>query len=121
MSKPKPERKGGLQRLDPAVAAWQARAATNEAALTNKQRTDRERIRVRLDVPAALAAGLANEAAALETSQSQLGAFLLAWGLQRLHSGDAALTAAVEAARQHSHAINVGYDLVIPDAVLASH
>lgn len=114
------DRVGGLKNLDPAVAAWQRGAATNQAALTTKQRYDRERVRVRLDVPPQVAAGLEREATTLGTSQSQLGAFLLAWGLYQLHSGAAEneLLLAVDTAKTWSKAINVKYDLVIPDEVL---
>lgn len=115
----KRERKGGLTAgIDPAVAAWQRGAARNEAALTRRQRYDRERVRVRLDVPQEVADGLAREAAAWETSQSQLGAFLLAWGLHELHSEEGPLARAIRAARTWSKAINVKYDLTIPDDVL---
>ncbi len=117
MPKPK-ERKGGLKGVDPDVSAWQAKAARNEAALSGKQRYDRGRIRVRLDVPEAVAEGLEREADAWETSQTQLGAFLLAWGLARLHSGDEELAKALEGARAWSKAINVKYDLRIPEEVL---
>lgn len=112
------ERKGGLQGIDPDVSAWQAKAVRNEAALTGKQKYDRGRIRVRLDVPEAVAEGLEREADSRETSQTQLGAFLVAWGLYRLHSGDAELEAALGASLVWSKAINVKYDLVIPKEVL---
>ena len=118
MPRDKQPRKGGLRGLDPAVVAWQERAATNEAALSKKQRYDRERVRVRLDVPPEVLEGLAREAQHLETSQTQLGAFLLAWALFRLHSGDADLAQVLEANRAWSKAINVKYDLVLPESVL---
>lgn len=72
------ERVGGL-RLDPAVAEWQRTAATNKAALTKKQRRDRERVRVRLDMSPGLKKRLEKAAAEEGTSASQLGTFLLAW------------------------------------------
>lgn len=113
-------RKGGLRGLDPAVVAWQQRAAPNEAALSKKQRYDRERVRVRLDVAPEILEGLAHEAQALETSQTQLGAFLLAWALYRLHAGDEDLAELLRSRRTWSKAINVKYDLVVPDEVLGS-
>jgi hypothetical protein len=117
----KGSRKGGLTGgMDPGVAAWQRGAATNEAALSRRQRYDRERVRVRVDAPQAVAAGLEREAATWETSQTQLGAFLLAWSLHQLHSGNALLEAAVTAGRVWSKAINVKYDMVIPEAVLGT-
>ena len=112
------ERRGGLKGVDPAVMAWQAGAARNEAALSTKQRYDRVRVRVRLDVPEAVATGLARAAATWETSQTQLGAFLLAWGLGQLQAGDGPLTEALQANRQWSKAINVKHDLLIPEGVL---
>lgn len=118
---PKPERKGGLKRIDPDVSAWQAAASKNDKALTGRQKYDRGRIRVRLDVPEAVAQGLEREASALETSQTQLGAFLLAWALYELHSGNVELAQALEAGRTWSKAINVKHDLVIPAAVLEIH
>lgn len=112
----KGERRGGL-RIDPAVREWQQGAARNEAALTRRQRYDRERVRVRLDVPPAVAQGLEREAATWETSQSQLGAFLLGWALTKLHSGDDdELGVAIDGARRWSKAINVKFDLEIPGA-----
>lgn len=112
-------RKGGLAGgLDPAVVAWQRAGATNEAALTRRQKYDRARVRVRLDVPEAVAEGLEGEAASLETSQSQLGAFLLAWGLYRLHSGDRELAEVLRASRTWSRAINVKYDFPVPEEIL---
>jgi|WetSurMetagenome_2_1015567.scaffolds.fasta_scaffold19916_8 hypothetical protein len=120
MSKRETKRVGGLKGIDPAVAAWQKGAATNEAALTNRQRYERARVRVRIDVPEAVAQGLEREAATWETSQSQLGAFLLGWALFQLHSGDTELAGIVEGARTWSKAINVKYDLTLPESVLAA-
>jgi hypothetical protein len=114
----KGERKGGLKNVDPAVREWQRGAATNEAALTNRQRYERARVRVRIDVPEAVAHGLERESATWETSQSQLGAFLLGWALFQLHSGDEELAAIVEGARTWSKAINVKYDLTLPEWAL---
>ena len=75
----KGNRAGGLG-IDPAVTAWQADAATNIAALTAKQRKDRERVRVKYDLTPQLKAAVEDGAKAEHTSASQLAAFLLTWG-----------------------------------------
>jgi hypothetical protein len=64
---------------------------------------------------------VAAEAARLETSESQVVAFLLAWSLHELHAGNAELVEALETARVYSRALRFIYDLQIPGAFLADH
>jgi hypothetical protein len=116
----KPMRVGGV-RVDPAVAAFQRGAATNVAALSRKQLADRARVRVKADLPVAVKQAVAAEAARLETSESQVVAFLLAWSLHELHAGNAELVEALETARVYSRALRFIYDLQIPGAFLADH
>jgi hypothetical protein len=106
-------RVGGL-RLDPEVQALVDGAAVNVAALTAKQRRDRKRIRIRLDVPAWLKAALAADAADAGTSANQLGAFLLAWVL-REYRRDPCLQEAVRDAKRLSRNLRVSWDLEVPD------
>jgi hypothetical protein len=108
-----PTRKGGI-RSDPAVTAWRESAVKNTAAMSRKEMADRERVRVKLDVPPAIKARLAAAAAEQETSESQLGAFLLAWGLQALRSDDMTLITTLTQAKTFSHALRFRYDLEIP-------
>jgi hypothetical protein len=114
----KPTRVGGV-RIDPAVEAFQRGAATNTAALSRKQLADRARVRVKADLPAEVKQAVAAEAERLETSESQVVAFLLAWALHELQAGSAELVEALETARVHSRALRFLYDLQIPDAFLA--
>jgi len=114
----KPSRVGGV-RVDPAVAAFQQSAATNVAALSRKQLADRARVRVKADLPVEVKQAVAAEAARLETSESQVVAFLLAWALHELRTGNTELVEALETARVYSRALRFLYDLQIPDAFLA--
>ncbi len=72
------QRRGGLQ-LDPAVVAFQKKAATNTAALTQKQRRERKRVRVMYDLAPEVKAAIASIAAEQGTSASQAAALLLTW------------------------------------------
>lgn len=110
----KGERKGGL-RVDPAVAEWQQGAATNVAALTKKERRDRQRVRVKADLPVEVKTAVELVAGEAETSESQLVAFLVAWGLKRLRDGDRELVAALEGAKTWAKALRFKHDLTIPD------
>ena len=96
-------RVGGIQIADPAVTEWQQTAARNRAALTRKQRQDRERVRVRYDVPPWLKEAVEQVAAELDTSISQAGAFLLAWALDAYRRGDGELLSALEGAKEANH------------------
>ncbi len=113
----KPSRVGGV-RVDPAVAAFQQSAATNVAALSRKQLADRARVRVKADLPVEVKQVVAAEAERLETSESQVVAFLLAWALHELHAGNPELVKALETARVYARALRFLYDLQIPDAFL---
>ena len=110
----KGERKGGL-RVDPAVAEWQQGAATNVAALTKKERRDRERVRVKADLPVEVKTAVERVAGEVETSESQIVAFLVAWGLKRLRDGDRELVAALEGAKTWAKALRFKHDLSIPN------
>jgi hypothetical protein len=106
-------------RVDPGVAEWQRGAATNMAALSRKQRADRERVRVKSDLPVEVKQAVAAEADRLETSESQVVAFLLAWAVRELRAGNPELCAALDAARVYSRALRFLYDFPVPDAFLA--
>lgn len=114
----KPMRVGGV-RVDPAVEAFQRGAATNMAALSRKQLADRARVRVKADLPVEVKQAVAAEAERLETSESQVVAFLLAWALHELHAGNAELVKALETARVYSRALRFLFNYEIPDAFLA--
>jgi len=74
----RPQRQGGL-RIDPAVAAFQQKAAVNTAALTSKQRRDRKRVRLNLDLDAETRSAVEAIAERESTSVSQAAALLLAF------------------------------------------
>ena len=111
---PKRERRGGL-RVDPAVAEWQRTAAENVAALSRKQRRDRRRVRVRLDMPPGLKERIEAAAQAEGTSVSQLGAFLLNWLMAHYEDPESEiggeLRARVEGARAPSRSMKIEWNL----------
>ncbi len=72
------QRQGGL-RVDPAVAAFQQKAAVNTAALTSKQRRDRGRVRLNIDLDVDTRNAVATIAEREGTSVSQAAALLLAF------------------------------------------
>lgn len=111
---PKEKRKGGLG-VDPAVSSWQQGARTNKAALSKKAKRDRQRIRVEMDLPPELKARLVECAQELETSGSQCMAFLLAWALHELHTGNAELKSELEQAKTWAKALRFNFDLEIPE------
>jgi len=80
---------------------------------------DRARVRVKADLPVEVKQAVAAEAERLETSESQVVAFLLAWALHELHVGNSELTEALETARVYSRALRFLYDLPIPDGFVA--
>jgi hypothetical protein len=114
----KPKRVGGV-RVDPGVAEWQRSAATNLAALSRKQLADRARVRVKADLLVEVKQAVAAEAERLETSESQVVAFLLAWALHELRTGNTELVEALETARAYSRALRFLFNLEIPDRFLA--
>lgn len=104
-------RVGGLN-LDPGVAAQlRDTAALNQVALTAKQRRDRRRITIRLDLPGRwLKEALSDAAAREDISLSHLAAFLLAWALTQL-AGDPHLRIAIDENRYVYRSLNAGHGL----------
>ena len=64
-----------------------------------KVQADRERVRVRLDVPAWLKDALEAESKGTRISMSQLGAFLLAYAFKAYKAGDPDLVGMLEGAK----------------------
>lgn len=85
----RPQRQGGL-RIDPAVAAFQQKAAVNTAALTSKQRRDRKRVRVMYDLAPEVKGAIEKIAEEQKTSASQAAALLLTWAAVRYFGGNGA-------------------------------
>ena len=81
------ERRGGL-RVDPAVEKFRQQAATNQAALSGKQRRDRKRVRVMYDLPAEVKGAIEEIAEEQKTSASQAAALLLTWAAARYFQGN---------------------------------
>lgn len=106
---------GGNGRLDPAVADWVTTAAINHAALTRKQRKDRRRCRLLLDVPEALKEAVRREADNQDSSISQVAAFLLAFALAELRGGNRALADAMYGAKCPSRTLQFSWELEIPE------
>ena len=118
----KGERKGGTHvkieptqtGIDPRVEQWQKDAATNLAALSAKQRKDRQRVRVKYDLDPALKATIEATAKAEGTSASQVAAFLLAWGMKEYRAGNAELRSALDAGRSNARTPRVANNLDAP-------
>jgi len=110
------QRIGGLTNLDPDVVAWRDQAASNLATRTAKQKRDAARVRVRVDVPSWLKAALAAVASAEDTSTSQAGAFLLAWGLY-MYATTPELREAILSAKRVSRTPKTLWDLKIPEEI----
>ncbi len=92
------KRKGGIK-VDPAVLAFQQRAALNTATLTPKQRADRQRrsLQVKLDLASPSRKLLLEWIAEREkTSMSQAGNLLLAWAMREYLRGEAEICEAFE-------------------------
>ena len=109
-------RVGGLG-IDPRVAEWRQGAVTNVAALNRKQRQDRARVRIKIDLAAEVKQALVQRAAEIDTSQSQLAAFLLAWALRELAS-DEALQQAIEGSKWTARSLHFRWNLEIPEEIL---
>jgi hypothetical protein len=76
------KRVGGLQRIDPAVNQWQQEAAENRSALTKKQKRDRARIGIKVEVSAEFKQQIIDAANEVGTSQSQFTSFILHWAMR---------------------------------------
>ena len=72
------KRKSALKALDPAVVEWQQGAAENKAALSEKQKRDRKRVRLNMDVDAQLKAVIA-EIASIEREDTSLSQAAAQW------------------------------------------
>jgi len=110
-------RVGGLQ-LDPAVEEWRAEAADNPARLTRKQREDRQRTRVRYDVPAWLKEAVEEVATEQNTSASQAAALLLAWSLHHYRDRDPALLDAFFDNHEPSRTLRFEFNVKIPRSLI---
>ena len=114
----KRERVGGARRADPDTEAWSDRATPNLAAMSRKQRYDRERIRVRIDTDEVVKQLLAQVSAEQGTSSNQLGSLLMAWGLLQFVQGNEELLSIVSESRRTSRNMRVDFDIIIPDEIL---
>lgn len=110
----KAKRQGGLQ-IDPAVAQWQEEAAQNLAALSKKQRRDRDRVRVKYDVLPEMKTAIEAEAKQIDTSASQFAAFLLAWALREYAAGNVDLRQGLRDAKMTARTLKFAYNLTIPE------
>ena len=110
IKKPPRQQKG----LDPAVRA----ALGIEGAgtyLERKAQHDRERVRLRLDVPSWLKDAIEREAGELQVSMSNLSAFFLAYGLKLYRDGDPVLLDLLEASKTEITSLRWKYGLVLDD------
>jgi hypothetical protein len=106
-----------LKKIDKGVSDWQQTAATNVAALTEKELRDRERVRVKYDLPQWLKERVESGAEAEHTSASQFAAFLLSWAIRQYEALDepngAELQQLLDEARRPSRALRFDWDLEI--------
>lgn len=109
----KGQRVGGMA-VDRDVKKWQEGAAVNRAALSRKQIKDRDRVRVKYDLPPLLKAAIEAEAKGWGTSASQLAAFLLAWAMREYNAHNDGLRQAIREARTSTKTLRFTYDLEIP-------
>jgi acyl-CoA reductase-like NAD-dependent aldehyde dehydrogenase len=111
-------RVGGL-RVDPQTKEWMDSAAENTAALTKKQKKDRQRVRLRIDCERYPWLKDAVEAAAEHhsTSASQMAAFLLAWGMRLWMEDNADLLDELLSNLNESKTLRFDRNLDIPRAV----
>ncbi len=112
------ERVGGLKKanIDPAVADWLKDAQTNKAALTKKQKSDRKRVRVIYDLSPDLKQAIEVEAKRQGTSASQLAAFLLAYAVKGVRSGNAEIKAALGEGKSPSRTMKFDFNLDAPES-----
>jgi hypothetical protein len=112
--KDKPQRVGGL-RVDPGVTEFQEKAATNVAALSARQRRDRQRVRVKYDLSATLKQRIEQAATGEHTSASQMAAFLLWWAVGQYEDRESpngqALAELLGQARTPARAVRFAWDL----------
>lgn len=114
------KRVGGLNtsKLDPAVARWQQNAATNPATVSKKQRRDRDRVRIYVDVDETLKAAL--EALAgwerEDSSMSQVAEMLIAFGLREYIRDNTELQAAFQTGKTHARTPRFTWNLEIPES-----
>ena len=114
------ERKGGLK-VDPAVQAFRQQAAVNPATVTRKQKKDRARTRIHVDVDAALKGAL-EQIAGIEradTSLSQVCEVLLAYGLRAYAEGKAEVVDAFYEGRSPARTPRFGWNVEIPEGWFA--
>jgi hypothetical protein len=106
------ERKGGLGRVDPAVAEFQKKGARNPAAMTGKQKRDAKRVRIKVDLPSQeFKERLTSAAAAEETSVSQLAGLLLTWALEQYESDEYGLRELVFESKVLSGSMRIRWNL----------
>lgn len=114
-----PKRRGGLSKgVDIAIVEFRRQAATNQAALTRRQHYDRKRVQIRIDVAGCEIVKEALDALASEhgTSASQLGAFLLAWSLERFYT-DQELDDLLGNSLAPARALRIQNDVVLDDII----
>jgi hypothetical protein len=112
------KRRGGLSsKVDPAVEEWQKKAAQNKAAMSARERAEIERTRLNMDVPTVVKQTLRTLADQEheDTSMSQLGSLLLAYGL-KVFLEDDDLQEQVRAMREFSRTPRFAYNLAEPAA-----
>jgi hypothetical protein len=115
------KRHGGLKRttgIDPAVQKWREDAATNPAALSAKQRRERQRVRVNFDIPEDLKAALTHisDRDQEDTSLSQAAALLLGWAMKEYLEGNQEIHTAFREAKSPARTPKFAWNLDMPES-----
>lgn len=116
------KRVGGLTKIDPAVSAWQSGAAENPATLSAKQKRDRRRVRVNVDVTPVLKEALEVVAGwkhGEDSSISQVAEILLSFAVLAYERGDAELATAFQQGKTHAKTPKFSWNLEMPESWLA--
>ena len=105
---------------DPAVQDLLNGAVENRAALTRKQRRDRQRKRMAYDLDPAVIDAVRRAARTEDTSASQLVNFLLAYALHAYAQGEGELATPLYEGKEGSRSPRFAWNLSVPAAWLES-
>ena len=112
MAKKKPQRQSSVPKSDVSTILGHTPGRTYEE---RKRGYDKQRTRLRLDVPDWLKAGLESDAGELQVSVSQLGAFLLAYALRLYRDGDPELRALLEQSKHRIASLRWAFGIDLAD------
>lgn len=112
MAKKRPPRQSSAPRSDVSTILGHTPGRTYTE---RKKARDRDRVRLRLDVPDWLKTALEGDAGELKVSVSQLGAFLLAYALRLYQDGDPELLALLERSKHSITSLRWAFGIDLAD------